>query len=192
MLNAEQLAAAKAPISQPLAVSVFPAVPPWVAWGPGVPTGARVTAPVSLLDLAPTVLHWLGLPPLPGLSAAGAAAGALAADLVGRVSGERPDAGRLILSEAIAFGPDLVAIRRGALKLMAHRDGRALALFDLTADPGERRDIADQHPDEVAELLEILKRWRESGLGANDGEGGDWSALDDTVRQRLKDLGYSE
>ncbi|MBE0565963.1 MAG: sulfatase, partial [Krumholzibacteria bacterium] len=36
---------------------------PWAAWGPGVPRGHGVTAPVSLLDLAPTLADWLGVGP---------------------------------------------------------------------------------------------------------------------------------
>ena len=38
---------------------------PWISWGPGVPAQARLAAPASLLDLSPTLLDWLGLPPLP-------------------------------------------------------------------------------------------------------------------------------
>jgi hypothetical protein len=35
--------------------------------------------------------------------------------------------------------------------------------------------------------------WRASGLGAHDTQaGGAWNELDDTVRERLRDLGYSE
>ncbi|PID81089.1 hypothetical protein CSB20_04160, partial [bacterium DOLZORAL124_64_63] len=35
---------------------------PWLAWGPGVPAGSRHRGPVSLCDLSPTLLRWLGLP----------------------------------------------------------------------------------------------------------------------------------
>ena len=46
----------------------------------------------------------------------------------------------------------------------------------------------------VEKLLGYLARWRKSGLGAsgdNNSRGG-WDDMEDTVRQRLKDLGYSE
>jgi arylsulfatase A-like enzyme len=166
---------------------------PWLAWGPGVAAGRRINRPVSLLDLTPTLLDWLGLPPLPGLVQAAAGGGNLGPALVGH-SQSAPDNGlpRLILSEAIAYGPDLVALRRDNLKLVAGRDGRVLGLFDLAADPGETRDLAVAQPALVAELLEYLTQWRRSGLGANDQTGGHWSDMDDTVRQRLKDLGYSD
>lgn len=167
---------------------------PWISWGPGVPVGVRSRAPVSLCDLPFTLCDWLGVPPLqPTLPPDG-----FAAHLVGRSQATGVEAGdqeeRLILAEAIAYGPDLVALRRGRWKLIAHRDGRALALYDLLGSPEEDRDLTQANPQVVAALLEELKKWRESGLGAGgEGKGsGSWDDLKDTVRQRLKDLGYSE
>lgn len=166
---------------------------PWLAWGPGVPVAQRVQQPVSLLDLTPTLLAWLGLPGLPGLDAAVASAGAIGPHLVGRALTPTVAAdSRLILSEAIAYGPDLVAVRQNHFKLIAGRDGHVLALFDLTADPDETRDLAGERPDLVAELTESLALWRQSGLAATGDQGGRWDDMDDTVRQRLKDLGYSD
>jgi len=166
---------------------------PWLAWGPGVPVAQRVQQPVSLLDLAPTLLAWLGLPGLPGLAEAVAKAGSIGPHLVGEAVPTAAAAGpRLILSEAIAYGPDLVAVRQDNFKLIAGRDGRVLALFDLTADPGETRDLAAERPDLVADLSGRLMLWRQSGLGATGDQGGRWDEMDDTVRQRLKDLGYSD
>jgi arylsulfatase A-like enzyme len=181
---------------------------PWLAWGPGVPVGQRVEHPVSLLDLSPTLLHWLGLAPMANLTQAATGGGELAPALIGQAQdgqaqdgqtqdgqtqdGQAASASRLLLSEAIAYGPDLVALRRGHLKLIAHRDGRVLALFDLATDPGETRDVAADQPAAVTELLGHLAHWRRSGLGAGGQAGGDWNDLDETVRRRLKDLGYSD
>lgn len=166
---------------------------PWLAWGPGVPVGQLVRQPVSLLDLSPTLLAWLGLPPLPDLERAVASAGEWGANLIGKsVADDTVKTGRVILSEAIAYGPDLVAVRQDHLKLVAHRDGRILALFDLAADPGETRDLAAENPDAVELLSGHLAQWRQSGLGATGDQDGSWDDMDDTIRQRLKDLGYSE
>lgn len=196
---------------------------PWLAWGPGVPAGVRRTEPASLLDLSPTLLDWLGLPPLPlqavrtRLAAAGSApaAAAVTEALVG-VSQANPPAlapagvaapapPRLVLAEAIAYGPDLVALRRGSWKLIAHRDGRPLALFDLREEPREMRDLAAAQPAVVDGLLADLGVWRAMDLRAAPGRNGPqdgpgdrpedrrtWQDLDATVRQRLKDLGYTE
>ncbi len=166
---------------------------PWLAWGAEVPVGRRVRQPVSLLDLSPTLLDWLGLPALPDLTRTTAQAGRWSENLVGRsLATETGTGGRLILSEAIAYGPDLVALRRDNFKLIAHRDGRALALFDLEADPGETRDLAGERPEVVTDLLDALVQWRQSDAGNAEADGGGWSEMDDTIRQRLKDLGYTD
>lgn len=166
---------------------------PWVAWGPGVPTGVRNEAPVSLLDLSPTLLEWLELPPLPRPALPAVAAPELAAALTG-ASQAVPDATRerLRLAEAIAYGPDLVALRQGPWKLIAARDGRPLALFDLAADPGEQHDVAAGQPVVLAAMRAQAEAWRACGSGAHGTDTGSaWGDLDDTVRERLRDLGYS-
>ena len=39
---------------------------PWIAWGPGVRPGHRITAPISTVDTAATALWALGYPNTPG------------------------------------------------------------------------------------------------------------------------------
>ncbi len=166
---------------------------PWLAWGPGVPAGVTRKEPVSLLDLSPTVLDWLDLPPLP---APGGVPSELAPMLTGRSLAEPRSeslAPHIILSEAIAYGPDLISIRCDRWKLIARRDGHPLALFDLETDPRERTDVSSQQPKILAELQDIAKRWCDSGLGATGtGDGGSWQDMDAEIHQRLKDLGYSQ
>ncbi len=175
---------------------------PWVSWGPGVPKGVTVASPASLLDLAPTVLDWLGLPPLPPAARPADLPPELASALVGRslaalAARPAPSAmempARVRLAEAIAYGPDLVAVRQGPWKLIAARDGRPLALFDLAADPGERHDAAATQPEALAALVAIIETWRASGAGACEtAQGAEWGDLDGVVRERLRDMGYSE
>ncbi|MFO7652351.1 MAG: sulfatase [Candidatus Krumholzibacteriia bacterium] len=180
---------------------------PWLAVGPGVPAGVRHRAPVSLCDLAPTLVDWLGVAPLPlpqqqvdGLvgrsltrEAAAlprAAAAARPEPALGTATAVGPE--RTLLSEAIAFGPDLVAVRRGRWKLVAQRGGKPLGLFDLDTDPGEKTDRAAAEPVVAASLLEHLALWREAAAVQTRGAGGSWRDLSDEVRQRLRDLGYGE
>ena len=101
---------------------------------------------------------------------------------------------RLILAEAIAFGPDLVAVRQGRWKMIARRDGFVLALFDLQGGLGETTDVQGANGEVVSRLQSVLSQWLDSGTGAGGGASSDesWDDLDDTVRQRLRDLGYSD
>ncbi|MBU8871205.1 MAG: sulfatase-like hydrolase/transferase [Gemmatimonadales bacterium] len=173
---------------------------PWAAWGPGVPAGTRRAEPVSLCDLTPTLLDWLGED-----TASEDQTNGIESSLRGRSLAQAPapdisEKPRIILAEAIAYGPDLVAVRKGDWKFIAHRDGRPLALFDLRIDPREKFDVSNDHEEVVAEFQELLARWRATGKGAGPGnedapESGapkSWNDMDDTVRRRLKDLGYSD
>ena len=49
------------------------------------------------------------------------------------------------------------AVRRGAWKYV--RDGGIELLFDLGQDPGERKDLAYRHPEEVVALRRLLAGW---------------------------------
>ena len=160
---------------------------PWLSWGAGVPASGRVTEPVSLLDLAPTLAAWLGVGPfhLPEAAVAG---------LVGRsLAGDEPEVARVLLAEALAFGPDVVAVRRGPWKLVAQRDGRPLGLYNLAVDSQERDDQQHTATEPLRQLQEVLARWRAiTAKPTGNDQGGGWSELDDEVRRRLKDLGYGE
>lgn len=191
---------------------------PWVAAGPGVPRGGSdgvvVTEPVSLCDLAPTLCDWLGVPPPPlpaglpdGLTGRSAAALARDSAAGGLPAPRAPDLAdqRVLLAEDIAYGPDMAAARRGRWKLIARRDGKPLALFDLQDDPAERRDLRGARPDIVAALAGDLAAWRAAltdgagGAPASDGGGPGgaepppgWESISDRVRRQLKELGYSD
>lgn len=109
---------------------------------PGWPTGRRVDAPCSLLDLLPTLLDVVGLPPAKGLD------GVSLVPLV--LAGER---GRPVLAEEVrtgaATGGDdlafLVSVRDGKQKWIRTTDLRtgtsAEEHYDLVADPGETRRL---------------------------------------------------
>ncbi len=163
---------------------------PWLAAGPGITPGARVDTPVSLCDVAPTLCDWLGVAPLPLPGAASALAGrSLAPPAAGRAA---PDPDRLVLAEEIAYGPDLVAARRGPWKLIASRDGRPLALFDLAADPGETRDLREERPEIAGELLAAAAVLNRPAGPGETPAAGEWEDVADKVRRQLRELGYSD
>ncbi len=138
------------------------AVPLRIAGLPGVAPGAVVDEPVDLVDLAPTLL----------------AAAGVGADLPGR----RLDRGitpRALDAQNLLYGDPLAWSRRlGARKLVVA--GERAALYDLAADPGERR------PRDAAP----------TALGAAPpawpGDGGADAALDAQTRALLRALGYAE
>src|SRR4051812_44314657 len=52
------------------------------------------------------------------------------------------------------------ALREGRWKLIEWREDKTLELFDLSADPGERNNLADREPDVVKRLHKELADWR--------------------------------
>ena len=106
---------------------------PLIMTGPGLAPG-QITAPVSLIDLYPTVLD------LAGVAVSGDAP-AHAKSL--RETAQMPDPDRAILSEYHDYGAQtgMFMLRRGQWKLVVY-PGHPCQLFDLVADPGETRDLA--------------------------------------------------
>ena len=160
-------------------------VPCLARWPGRVPAGAVCDTPWMTIDVLPTVARLIDAP-LPARAVDGRDASAL---LLGR-----PHDAERGPHEALFFyyhANDLEAVRSGRWKLhlphgyrtMAGRaPGRGgmpgkydygarteLALYDLRADPGETRDVAAQHPDEVARLLGLVEAMRaDLGDGLTD------------------------
>lgn len=118
---------------------------PLILAGPDVPKGKIVAAPVSLVDVFPTVLDCAGVRPdaedaaLPGTS------------LLSVARSDQPE--RTVLSEYHAVGSPSGSfmIRRGRYKFIYYC-GYAPMLFDLERDPHEQHDLAGdpQFAQEVA------------------------------------------
>ena len=120
-----------------------------VSWPARFKGGRTLDTPVISLDILPTGLDAAGLEP----------------------PGEKPFDGKSLLpvleGETATLHDHLFwseggssgewAVRSGNWKLVAVRDQREL--FDLAADPSERRDLSAQHPYQVARLTALYDRW---------------------------------
>ncbi len=114
----------------------------------------RVTAPVSGIDVATTLL---------------AATGGDAATMTGinllayRKQPPRELRQRPVFSEVFHYfshlgrrTADVRAVRVGRFKLINNRKDQTVELFNLRADPKERQSIAETHPERVDELMGLL------------------------------------
>ena len=122
---------------------------------PGVEPRA-IAATASLLDVLPTLVHYLGLPD-PGtlqghdwLASATPPARVLAE--IERAPG----------TLSVAHRATLQMVRDGSIKLIADLDRNAVLVFDLDADPGERRSIAHARRELARALLDRLARWQDA------------------------------
>ena len=125
-------------------------IPYVIRWKGHLPEGQKYDQPVITLDIHPTALAVAGVElsagdkPLDGVS--------LLPYLVGGKA-EPPHE-----SLFWRFGPGNSAIRSGHWKLLKI-DGRPTALYDLAADIGETKNLADANAAKVEELSKSLSIW---------------------------------
>jgi arylsulfatase A-like enzyme len=115
--------------------------------------GSRVAVPVSGVDVAPTILDLAAAPALPGAQGRSLAAFVTPSRLG---AAPPPDADRPLLSETLRLNAYRRAVRIGALKLIDFMDQNRAEIYDLAADPAERRDLASLRPDDRRRLMQAL------------------------------------
>ena len=132
--------------------------------------------PATLMDVAPTVL---------GLAGLDAPATMDGADLLaGEVLGERPQ-----LARSFGDRPQL-SWTRWPMRVVVNVATRERQLFDLSRDPGELDDLADQRPATFAWLYRELVR---AVIDATDRRPatGTLGAQDEEFIEQLRELGYT-
>jgi len=143
------------------------------------PTGRRVAARVTNVDVAPTLLA------LAGLEAPESTEGF---DLLA----EHLEPERVVFVEDRDHLDPLdvrIALYRGSWKLVRRGLGpeARFTLFDLAADPRGRRDVAAEHPDLLAELTELLEQHRRE----RDAVDAEVQGPDPSAAAGLQALGYT-
>jgi choline-sulfatase len=149
---------------------------PLLMAGPGVPA-RTVSSPVSLADVAPTVLPLLGLRPFDsdGL------------DLARTFTGANLPA-RDLYAESFAplldFGwSPLRALRSQGFKFI---EAPRAELYDTTRDPGEIQDLSGANVSRAAELRDRVARYATSTLDTKRSQ-----PVDRETLGRLQSLGYA-
>jgi len=131
---------------------------PLLIHAPGI-APRTVDAPVSLVDLAPTMVELVGAAPLPETQGT---------SLVPLLRGEELAARPLLIQDCPKEGPLHSALVVGRFKyvrrMRAGAEGKAVPaserLFDVVADPGETRDLASEplHAATLAQARAALDR----------------------------------
>lgn len=132
-------------------------VPLVVSWPGVVRPGGTSDIPVASIDLYPTLLELAG----ERRAAGGALDGMSLAPLLR--GGKQPTRPRLFWHFPCYVGKatPASAVREGRFKLIEFfEDGGHVELYDLEADPGEQRNLAESMPDKAATLTKTLHEWQ--------------------------------
>ncbi len=163
---------------------------PLILRGPGLPAGVRVEAPVSLVDVVPTILA------LAGAEAPGEVDGSSLRPLWSGGS-DAAFRERLLFGEASGsmswnlknpgIFPVYRSVRQGRFKLVYESKSDRYQLFDLEADPGEQDDLSESEPERFAALKAVMDERYPDGTESAGGEAPELSPED---LERLRALGY--
>jgi len=146
-------------------------VPFIVRWPGKVTAGSTAPQMVSLVDILATTAEIVG-EPLPAKERGAEDSRSFLPALVGAADAK----GR---EDMIVHSADGVfALRKGRWKWIegvpvdeikdgarkAHKDQYRSQLYDTVVDPAETKDVSGEHPDVVAELKDLLRRYRDGGF----------------------------
>ncbi len=137
---------------------------------------ARLAPGAENLDVVPTLLDYLGIPP--------AAYGFAGASL-------RPaiEEGRRVREHQFSAQGAYRAAVGPRHKLIHNLATRRAWLFDLTTDPGERQDVLTARRRAYAPLRDALREWMARAEG---GDAAESLALAEEAERRLRAVGYIE
>jgi arylsulfatase A-like enzyme len=147
---------------------------PLVIWGPDL-RPARIATPVSLVDLLPTLLDALDLPQPDGLD------GVSLWPAV-RAGAEPPH--RDLFAQSTLYGPPRRAVIAWPYKLILDAESGRRQLYDLSVDPGEKRDLAPARAGLAEELAEVITSRLSAPAPREAVE------LDPQTLEELRELGY--
>ncbi len=127
--------------------------------------GRTVDAPVSLVDLAPTLVGLTGAPTLPhqdGMDLSGLLSVEMDLELIKRLES------RAVISELASTSDSAVRmVRKGAFKLISYYEYPPAQLFDLESDPNEQINLsASPEHEKIYQdlLLDLMRGWEPTAI----------------------------
>lgn len=146
---------------------------PLVFWGAGIAAGDE-PAPVSLVDLAPTILEAVGAEPIDASDGT---------SLWANLTGGSALAPRPLFVEGTLYGPEQRAVIRWPHKLVWNVESGASQLYELASDPRELTPLDD--PERAKALAAELRERVVESPGTS-------AELDPKTLKALRELGYAE
>lgn len=154
---------------------------PLIIWGASCPKGKVVRNMVSLIDIMPTILHYVRIPldfPIQGKS------------LLTPME-KSSDKNECIFSQ---YGNHRYSIRQVEWKLIeTMKPEHHIELYNLTVDKKEKNNVADEYPDIRNDMLQKLSEWKSKQLHLKERRLKKKSSDEQSKKEeleKLKTLGY--
>ncbi|MBN2489844.1 MAG: sulfatase-like hydrolase/transferase [Planctomycetes bacterium] len=163
-------------------------VPLLVRYPGRLPAGLCIEPPVSLIDIAPTLLDLAGLPPLP------AALGRSLVPLLEAAGTSATWKERPAISE-FRDHRQMLALRLERWKLIADLTSGTVQVYDLERDPGEHSPLGAADPSVPAAALaahweRTVRQLDAAAARLPVPQTRDWTGLPEVHRRHLRSLGY--
>jgi arylsulfatase A-like enzyme len=147
--------------------------------------GTRIDAPLSSLDLMPTICREMGWAPPEGMPGQ--------ASLWPDESGQAADPTRLMVLENMLYGDDQQALLLWPYYRVENLADGTFQWFNLAEDPGAQQPLPAP-PAEWKQLgadgQTLLDEWDDMATQIGAHRNGEASGLSETTRQQLRSLGY--
>lgn len=114
------------------------------------------TTPISHLDVVPTIIDLIGLPPFDGFQ--GSSGLAPVDELVSPVAGVKP----ILMTAHTGIFEDALLVY--PFKYVRNYRGEAPRMFRIDIDPGEQLNLVEREPELAAEMAALLARARATQL----------------------------
>ena len=170
---------------------------PLILYAPGLlPEGLRISNPVRLLDIYPTLCDLLEIDVpagLQGRSLMPLIHGAADWRDLPVMSEKTEDPGGRRARSGMGVGMSIIDEGWKLICNLRSADGRNLPryeLFDLSSDPGEQHNLAGVHPERVVQMDGVLMEWSARNLGLAQAGSTAIEEVDPEVLAQLRALGY--
>ena len=135
----------------------------------------RITVPISLIDVAPTLMDIYGISELPEFSGA---------SLLPLILREEHSAKKLVYAESLYTG---VRTLRDARYKYIHSPADGDMLFDMTADPQEQHNLLNTFPVTTGYFRQMIHPYLQESSATQNVE---LNTLSEETLKNLEDLGY--
>jgi len=146
-------------------------------------SGKRFSAPVSIVDIVPTMLDYLGQPPHPEFDGQ---------SLLPIIQEDAIQEERALFAD---LSNDVKAVRYGRHKFVTrwnHKKGGSGRLFDLAEDPSEKANQAQMDPQRAEVMSAKIADWMKAAARRAAKLGTSEFDYDPELDEQLRSLGYIE